>query len=147
MTKDSATLTYDALESAFYWVGAAAQYVNSAFIARRSGQVFLASRDQDSPDELPDDIDDASLYLAVPHPHDLDLGRELVMDFVAEHLPDDHDQVRAFFHKRGAYARFKDLLRHRGALDAWHQHEQQSTEAALRAWAQENGLSLGPPDC
>jgi hypothetical protein len=81
----------------------------------------------------------------VPHQHDLDLGRRLLLDFVADHLPDDHERVRSFFHKRGAYARAKDLLDQRGALDAWHRYEEQAIEAALRAWAQDNGLRLGAP--
>jgi hypothetical protein len=141
---ESKALGWNDLEAAYCWVSGAAPGINSAFISRRSAQVFLASEQYDSPDELPDDIDDAALCLAVPHQHELDLGRNLVLDNVGEHLPDDHDRVRAFFHKRGAHARFKDLLHQRGALEAWHQHERQAIERALRQWAQENGLRLDP---
>lgn len=141
-----AALTYADLESAYYWVGAAAQYTNSAFISRRTGRVYPASVAFDSPDELPPDIDDASLYLAVPHPHDLDLGRELLLDFIEAHLPDDLGAARSYFDKRGAYARAKDLLHRRGAFDAWHRHENQAIEAALRAWARDNGLRLDGPE-
>lgn len=88
---ESKALGWNDLEAAYYWVSGAAQGINSAFISRRSAQVFVASEQYDSPDELPDDIDVAALYLAVPHQHELDLGRKLVLDYVGEHLPDDHD--------------------------------------------------------
>ncbi len=42
----------------------------------------------------------------------------------------------------GTDARARDLLDCRGAIDAWHRHENQPTEAALRAWARDNNLLL-----
>ncbi len=135
-------ITWDDLESAHDWVSGAPPFTNSAFFSRQTGQVFCASVAYDSPHELPDDIDDAGLYLAMPHKNDLDLGRDLVMDFTDQALPDDHDTVLHYFSKRGAYGRFKDLLQRRGRLDDWFEFERQATEAALRAWAEENDLAV-----
>jgi hypothetical protein len=68
-------------------------------------------------EELPDDIDDSEKYVPIPGKSELDLGKPLVLDFARQFLSDDFDEVRQIFNKRGAYARFKDLLDRRGALD------------------------------
>jgi hypothetical protein len=130
------------LDSAFEWVSAAPPHGNSAFISRQTGQVFCKSMMYDSPDEMPDDIDDVGSYLAVPHKNDLDLGRELVLRFIDDTLSDDYDEVRHFFSKRGAYGRFKNLLERRGRLDAWHEYERRATDQALLQWAREHDLQV-----
>ena len=48
---------------------------------------------------------------------ELDLGKPLVLDFAREFLPDDYDEVRHIFSRRGAYRRYKNLLERRGALE------------------------------
>lgn len=47
-------------------------------------------------------------------------------------------QIRGFFNKPGAYAKFKDLLDAQGALEAWYAYESAGVHDALRAWAAEN---------
>ncbi|MBP0115266.1 MULTISPECIES: hypothetical protein [Bradyrhizobium] len=54
------------------------------------------------------------------------------LDFARECLPDDFDDVRYFFSKRGAYPKFKALLARRGAIDRWHAYENKAIEQALR---------------
>ena len=93
-------------------------------------------------DELPEDIEDGSIYIAVPHKNDLNLGKNLVLNFTDERLPDSYATVDTFFRKRGAYGRFKDLLERKGLLEAWYEYEAQTVEQALRAWSAENGLQL-----
>jgi len=61
-------------------------------------------------DELPDDVGDSEKYLQIPDKRELDLGKPLALDFARQFLPNDFDEVRQLFSKRGAYARFKDLL-------------------------------------
>ncbi len=51
------------------------------------------------------------------------LGRALAQQFFREYMPSAYGQVAAFFHQRGAYAKFKELLERNGLLDAWHAHE------------------------
>jgi len=69
----------------------------------------------DDRDEWPDDADDEEKYLRIPHKKELDLGKPLVFDFVEEFLPDQFDNVRRIFKRKGAYARFKDLLQRKNA--------------------------------
>ncbi len=96
------------------------------------------------PEEPPADIDDESLYLTVPNKRDLDLGRELAFRFAETHLPDFYQKVIDIFHQRGAYARFRDLLEYQDQLEAWYAFEEHETRQALRAWAAEHDLLLGP---
>lgn len=78
----------------------------------------------------------------MPHKNDLDLGRRLVMAFIDQDLPEDYDTVAAFFHRRGAYGRLKELLAERGKLNVWYDFEKRATDSALRAWCEEAGIRL-----
>jgi len=92
----------------------------------------------------PDDADDEEKYLSIPHKKELDLGKPLVFAFAREFLPDEFNEVRRMFDRRGAYARFKDLLQRRKALDRWYDFETRATEAALREWCEINGITIEP---
>ena len=89
---------------------------------------------------MPDDIDEK--YISIPDKRELDLGKPLVLDFAREFLPDDYDEVRHIFSRKGAYRRYKDLLVHRGALERWYDFSNKAEEAALREWCVENGIDL-----
>ena len=80
--------------------------------------------------------------IAIPHKNELDLGNELALRFVEERLPDRYTDVQAFFRRRGAYARFKELLAAERCLEEWYAFEAASTERALREWCQENEIQL-----
>ncbi|MBB4372830.1 hypothetical protein GGD63_005642 [Bradyrhizobium sp. cir1] len=108
-----------------------------AFVCRQTGKIYYQTGDldsEDSEDELPDDIEDGTKYIPLPDKRDLDLGKPLVLAFAREFLPDDYDDVRYFFSKRGAYPKFRALLARRGAIDRWHAYENEATECALREW-------------
>jgi hypothetical protein len=141
----AAAVTFYDLEAALYWVSAGVPSENAAYISKETGQAFYASSVHDTEDELPEDVDDASLYWSVPHKNELDLGRNLVFRFVDEHLSGEYRTVQSYFHQRGAYSRFKHLLSRRGELDRWNEYERRATELALREWASENGLAIEPP--
>jgi len=66
----------------------------------------------------------------------------LVLEFAREFLPDDYDEVRHIFSRRGAYRRYKELIVQRGALERWHDFSNTTEEAALRKWCAENGIEL-----
>jgi hypothetical protein len=93
------------------------------------------------PEQLPDDLDDEK-YMAIPDKRELDLGKPLVLEFAREFLPDDYDEVRHIFSRRGAYRRYKELIVQRGALERWHDFSNTTEEAALRKWCAENGIEL-----
>ena len=73
-------------------------------------------------------------------------GACIALDTGRIHWTSDRDnldeQADEIFRRRGAYARFKQLLDFHGALEKWYEFEQESTEAALRNWCSENGVQL-----
>jgi hypothetical protein len=130
------------LLAAYEWVsaGEAAAIDAEAYIGRLTGKVHWCGEGID--EEPPDDIEDGSLYIAVPHRTEFDLGRSLAIRFVEENLPHFRETVREHFRRPGAYARFKTLLERAGELDAWYQYEQLAKEEALGEWCLENGFVL-----
>jgi hypothetical protein len=77
-----------------------------------------------------------------PDRRDLGLGKPMVLDFAREVLPNDFEQVRSIFSKRGAYPKFKNLLARRNVLDRWYDFEAKATERALREWCEVNSIDL-----
>jgi hypothetical protein len=80
--------------------------------------------------------------ISVPHKNDLDLGKNLVMEFVSEFLPKELDIVYSIFRRQGAYRRYKDLLDQKGLLDEWYKFENERQKAALKEWCAENGIAI-----
>jgi len=113
-----------------------------AYLCIPSGEVFLHSEVSDQFDTLPDDIDDEEKYVCLPDKRDLGLSKPLALDFARAFLPDDFEEVRQIFSKRGAYPRFHDLLIRRRARDRWHEFEAQAAERALRAWCKDNEIEV-----
>lgn len=130
------------LLDAFEWVSAVGPFQNLAYVCRKSGKVWLVSDFDDAGEEPPEDVDDEALYLVVPGKTELDLGRHLALEFTTQELPDCSSEVKGFFARPGAYARFKDFLAERGALEAWYAFEAHGVEQALRVWAAQNGVEL-----
>lgn len=127
---------------AFEFVSANNPGENQAFLCKQTGKLYWDSTSSDELDELPDDIDDEEKYVQIPDKRDLDLGKPLVLDFVGQFLPDDFDEVQRIFSRRGAYARFKDLLVRRGKLDQWYGFESKAEESALRRWCDLNLIEV-----
>ena len=136
-------VSFKDLQEAFEFVGAASGGEHQAFLCRQSGKITCHSELVDDLDPLPDDVDDPEKFLPIPDKRDLDLGKPLALNFVRQFLPGDFDEVRQFFSRRGAYARFKDLLTRRGALDQWYDFEANAEESALRQWCELNSIELG----
>jgi hypothetical protein len=131
----------DILE-AFQSVSMGGMGEHQAFLSRQSGKVYWQSENSDDLDELPDDLEENEDYIQIPDKRELDLGKPLVLDFASEFLPDDFNHVRQIFSKRGAYARFKDLLVHRAVLDQWYEFEAKAEEKALREWCKVNSIEV-----
>lgn len=132
------------LEDAFMWVSAAPMYTNQAYIDRASGKTYRQSELDDffEEEEIPEGLGDPDRYIEVPHKNELDLGRVLALKFVAEKVPNRYDEVAAFYRRRSAYARFKDLLESEGVLEQWYEYENEATERALREWCALNGIRI-----
>ena len=134
-------VSFSDLQLAFEFVSSGGMGENEAYLDRQSGKIYWHSGFGDNDEELPDDIDDEK-YIAIPDKKELDLGEPLVLDFAREFLPDDYDEVRHIFSRRGAYRRYKDLLVRQGALERWYDFSNKAEEAALREWCAENGIDL-----
>ena len=134
---------HDELSMAFDFVSYAAPMEHNAYVSLDTGKVYWTSDLNDAFDEeIPDDLETSDRYLAVPHKNELGLGRSLALQFIEKELPERYDQVEGFFRRQGAYARFKDLLEHKGILELWYSFEADSVERALRQWCAENGLEI-----
>ena len=117
---------------------------HEAVLCRKTGKFLWHTESFDDADAWPDDADDEAKYLSIPHRKELDLGKPLVLAFAEEFLPDEFDEIRRIFEKRGAYARFKDLLQRKKALDRWYDFEASATETALREWCEVNEIAIEP---
>jgi hypothetical protein len=135
-------VSWHELEGSFEWVSFDGGGANQAFLCKATGRIYWHSDNGDDLEELPDDIEDGERYIAIPDKRELELGTPLVFEFVRQFLPDDYGKVRDIFSKRGAYARFKDLLEHRRMLDRWHEFENNATEKALREWCALHSIEI-----
>jgi hypothetical protein len=135
-------VSFGDLFNGFLFSSLGAPYENDAYLCRESGQVYLHSGYLGDLEEMPDDLEDGNKYIRIPHKNELGLGKRLVFAFVSERLPNEFDRVESYFRKRGAYARFKDLLERKGVLQAWYDFEHEAEGKALREWAEENSIEI-----
>ncbi len=136
-------VSYNDLSMAFEFVSAGHAEEHQAFVCKETGKIYWHAETLEDLEELPDDLEENERYVRIPDKRDLDLGKRLVLDFAHEHLPSDVDEVRRIFSKKGAYARFKDLLQRKGALDQWHDFQAKAEERALREWCEVNSIEVG----
>jgi hypothetical protein len=130
---------------AFEFVGSSGAGEHQAILCRRTGKIYWRSEFSDLDDfndVLPDDVEDDEKYIAIPGRQELGLGKPLALDFAREFLPNDFDEVRFMFSKRGAYRKFRALLTRRNAVDRWHDFESKTTEQALYEWCELNSIEL-----
>ncbi|MGQ0799076.1 MAG: UPF0158 family protein [Pseudomarimonas sp.] len=137
------TVDLDDLEQALEWVSGAMAFGNAAYVSRESGKIFWTGDAVDDLEELPEDWEDGTIYVAVPDKRDLDLGRELALEFIDQKLPSAFSEVADIFQRRGAYRRFKDVLERTDLLTAWYYFERAATMQALREWVESLGLEVG----
>jgi hypothetical protein len=129
---------------AFEFVGSGGG-LHEAFLCRQTGKIYWRSEFSDLDgieEELPDDVEDDEKYIAIPDKRELDLGKPLVLDFAHEFMPDDFDEIRYMFSKRGAYKNFRALLIRRNVLDRWYDFESKAEERALREWCAFNSIEI-----
>ena len=134
-------MKYSDVENAYMFVSMSPPDEHYAYLNKETGETYYVSTLGDS-DELPGYLEENEKYISIPHKNDLNLGRDLVFDFISANLPAEYEQVRRMFSKKGAYARLKELLEAKGQLEAWYEFEKKATEEALRGWCKENDISL-----
>jgi hypothetical protein len=136
------TVRYNELEEAFAFVSFGPPMDHAAFISLDTGTIYCTSESMPLDEEVPDDLKTSDRYIAIPHKNELDLGKSLVLRFVAQELPDKAEQVGGFFRGKGAYARFKDLLQSLGIVETWYAFEAAAAERALRDWCAEYDIEI-----
>ena len=133
---------FSEIENAFMYVASAMYGMNSAVLCKDTGKILYHS-DMAGINEIEDEDDlDWDQCIEIPHKNDLGLGRNLVFEFVEEHLPDDYDRVRQIFRGCGAYSSYKTLLELRGLLKKWYDTQNSREEKALHKWCKENEIEL-----
>lgn len=139
----SMSITFEEIHDAFETMSLAPVGVVEVFYHISTGKVYYDFTSADNPEPLPDDIDDTELYLRFPDSNELPHGRSLALGFAEEHLSDDdYDRVCSYFNRRGAFARFKDLLEDRGIIDAWYKYQADTIKQAAREWCKENSINV-----
>ena len=137
--------TFEDLLDACEWVSADASGENAAYVSRATGRVYWCTDAVDPEEAPPEDVDDGTQYLAVPHKRDLGIGVPLALRFVDEVLPSRYREASEFFQYPGAYRRFKAMLETTRKLDGWYAYESAALVSGLRAWAIENALPIPAP--
>lgn len=127
---------------AFDFVGSAPATGNNAYLSLDRGVIYWVSELGDAPEDLPDDLETSDRYLTIPHKNDLDLGWRLALRFAAQEMPEQYEQVEELFTHKGAYSRFKELLKYEEILEKWYAFETESVEKALREWCAGNGIEI-----
>ena len=133
-------IKYEDVDLAFTYVSSMPPFTNSAYLNIETGDIYYESGYGDS-DEMPDDIDDDK-YIRLPHKSNLGLGKDMVLGFVSEYMPNDINEIKRIFTAKGAYARYKEYLEHKGLLKKWYEYEEKHTEAELRAWCKKNKIEI-----
>jgi len=132
--------TFSEIQDAFFFVSSDEYGMHTAILSKDTGRIYCRS-ESGCIDEISDDIE-GDIFIQIPHKNDLDLGQRLVFEFVELHLSDEYPLVQQIFCSRGAYGRFKDLLRLKGLLQSWYDFENQSEKEALRQWCIDNEIEF-----
>lgn len=131
------------VEDAFFYVSSGPMATNSALLCKETGEIYYHSEYLvDEENGIPEEAYDREDCVAIPHKNELDLGRDLVFEFVREHIPGDMERVRDIFRRKGAYGRYKELLAERDLLESWYEFENTRQAEALREWCKDEGIEL-----
>ena len=131
---------YSDIEHAFFFVSSESYGLHAAVLNKETGEIYYRSEMSDW-NEIDDDLD-WEYCIEIPHKNDLELGHELVYEFVENYLADDYERVRQMFRKKGAYGGFKHFLESKDMLQTWYDFENEQEEKALREWCKENEIEV-----
>lgn len=135
---------FNEIHDALMFVSGADYGENSALLDKQTGKIYYCSElaGIDDLNELSEEEYDPANHIEIPHNNDLELGRNLVFEFVEQFIPEHEDKVRQIFRKRGAYSRYKDLLDSKNVLEEWYDFESKSEQIALLQWCKENEIDI-----
>ena len=127
---------------AFDFVSFGQPYEHEAYINIHTGKIYYYSEFGDNEEELPEDINDETKYISLPHKNDLGLGKKLALNFSYQYLPEEIEEIESMFRRKGAYSKFKGILGENNILQEWYDFEKKAQENALRDWCKSNGLQI-----
>jgi hypothetical protein len=139
--RNKVKIPYSDIETAFFFVGSEQRFMNGALLDTATGKIYYRSGMGDS-DEIPEDVRESDSVVEIPHQKDLELGINLVFVFAESLAPEDSDQVRYIFRRKGAYSRYKAFLESKGLLQKWYDFENEAQEKAIRAWCKDHQIEL-----
>jgi hypothetical protein len=129
----------------FLLVNAGGYCGNEAILDKKTGKIYHRS-DYGDIEELEEQLSeedfDEAIHIEIPHKNDLDLGRDLVFEFMAKFSPEHEEEVNQMFRKKGAYSKFKYLLEEKDLLEQWYEFENKSELIALSQWCKENEIDI-----
>ena len=134
-------IKFSDIEHAFFYVSSAPMTAKTAILCKETGEIFFAS-DYDDENHIPEEIYFREDCIEIPHRNDLDLGRNLVFEFVEQYMPEDFERVREILRRKGAYGKYKDLLEDRNILQKWYDFENARQTETLREWCEDNEIAL-----
>ena len=135
-------ITIDTIENALMFTGDST-IDSQVYVSLKTGKTYyISDYVDDDEEETPEDLYESDEYIQLPTKQELDLSKNLALDFSNNHMPDYFNKVRQIFSSRGAYGRFKDLLEYHDKLDAWYDYETQATRKAIIDWCNIEGLEL-----
>lgn len=114
----------------------------SAYVSKKTGEVVYDCEPITGEPCPVEDIDCHEDYIHVPDQMDLNLGTNLVWQFIAEQIPGLEPKVREMFRSRGAYRRWKVFLDQNDLLDNWYAFEEDAKQKALHTWCTFNKIPL-----
>lgn len=135
-------INYKDIELAFDFVNFGQPYEHEAYLNLHTGETHWYSEFGDNEEELPEDVDDETKYIPLPHKNDLNLGKELVLNFTYKYLPDEIEKIETIFCNKGAYSKFKYLLETKSVIEKWYEFENEAQEKALREWCKLNEITI-----
>jgi hypothetical protein len=103
-------VTFSEIQDAFLFVSSTEYGMHSAILCKNTGQIYYRS-ELGGIDDMDEEDLDWDKCIEIPHKNELDLGQNLVFEFVEHHLVVEYHSVQQIFKCRGAYGRFKDLDR------------------------------------
>jgi len=133
---------YNDIEMAFDFVNFGQPYEHEAYLNIHTGETYFYSEFGDNEEELPENINDETIYISLPHKNDLNLGKKLVLNFAYEYLPEEIEKIENIFHSKGAYSKFKYILETKGIIEKWYEYESKAEEKSLREWCRFNKIQI-----
>jgi hypothetical protein len=114
----------------------------TAYICKATGDIIYDDEEVSGIECPVEGIEFDDGYIRIPNKHDLDLGQNLVWDFVAHEIPGLYNEVRNIFRKKSAYHRYKQYLFKINLLQKWYDFESTRTKQAILDWCADQGLKV-----